>query len=160
MHKIARKTDDKSSERSVRNGKIAGAIPPSPINSLGKSLTRKLTQISATNQQVGLGAVAVDKQAVKSFACEYCTKTAYEALKAELEAQLPYLPKQYLVDIRKQVTAQFVKRFRRSLIPKYWALNKGFTEQDVGAFFRAIDSQKFHLLFPCHSSRFISITRF
>ena len=85
-------------------------------------------------------------QAVKGFACERGTKTAYKELKAELEAQLPYLPKHYLVDIRKQVTAQFVKRFKRSHIPKYGSLNKGFPEQEVGAFFRAIDSPKFHLL--------------
>ena len=86
-------------------------------------------------------------QAVKSFACERGTKTAYKELKADLEANLPYMPKHYLVDIRKQVAAQFVKRFKRSRIPKYGALNKGFTEQEVGAFFRAIDSPKFHLLF-------------
>ncbi len=83
----------------------------------------------------------------KAFACEHRTKTAYKALKAKLDAELPYLPKHYLVDIRKQVTAQFAKRFKRSRIPKYGTLNKGFTEQEVSAFFRAIDSPKSHLLF-------------
>ncbi len=81
----------------------------------------------------------------KAFGCG--SKVQFALIKGELERTLPYLPKHYLVDIRKQVTAQFVKRFKRSRIPKYGALNKGFTEQEVGAFFRAIDSPKFHLLF-------------
>ncbi|MCL4379733.1 MAG: hypothetical protein M1160_03920 [Candidatus Marsarchaeota archaeon] len=51
------------------------------------------------------------------------------------------------MDIRKQVTAQFVKRFKRNRIPKCGILNKDFTEQEVGVSFRAIDSPKFHLLF-------------
>ena len=69
------------------------------------------------------------------------------AHEGRLERSLPYLPKHYLVGIRKQVTAQLVKRLRPSRIPKYGALNRGFAEQEVGVFSRAIGSPKFHLLF-------------
>ncbi len=115
-------------------------FPPSPKKLKAEHCIEK----AATGSGCGDG---VEMQAVKGFACEHGTKTAYKALSIQLATELPYLPKHYLVDIRKQVTAQFVKRFKRSRIPKYGALNKGFTEQEVGAFFRAIDSPKFHLLF-------------
>ena len=88
-----------------------------------------------------------EPKAVKSFACGSGTKTAYEHLKVELEAQLPYLPKHCLVDIRKMVVAQFVKRFKRSRIPKYGSLNKGFTESELQQFSRHVTNPKFHLLF-------------
>ena len=45
------------------------------------------------------------------------------------------------------VMQQFRKRFRRSRIPKYGSLNKGFTEQEIQRFFRAVDNPKFGLLF-------------
>jgi integrase len=45
------------------------------------------------------------------------------------------------------VLEQFRKRFLNSRIPRYGALNKGFTEQEIQKFFRAIDNQKFRLLF-------------
>jgi integrase len=83
----------------------------------------------------------------KAFACGSDAKTAYKELKASLETTLPMLPKHYLVEIRKQVTAQFVKRFKKSRIPKYGSLNKGFNEQEVQAFFKVIKNPKFHLLF-------------
>ena len=45
------------------------------------------------------------------------------------------------------VMQQFRKRFQRSRIPKYGSLNKGFTEQELVRFFKAIDNEKFRLLF-------------
>ncbi|MCW6159472.1 MAG: site-specific integrase [Candidatus Micrarchaeales archaeon] len=87
----------------------------------------------------------MESEGSKALGCG--SKEQFALIKDELERSLPYLPKHYLVDIRKQVTAQFVKRFKRSCIPKYGTLNKGFTEQEVASFFRAIDSPKFHLLF-------------
>ena len=45
------------------------------------------------------------------------------------------------------VMQQFRKRFQRSRIPKYGSLNKGFTEQEIQKFFRAVDNPKFGLLF-------------
>ena len=45
------------------------------------------------------------------------------------------------------VIAQFVKRFKRSRIPKYGSLNKGFTERELQLFFRVVTDPKFRLLF-------------
>ncbi|MEM0142837.1 MAG: hypothetical protein QXL94_02630, partial [Candidatus Parvarchaeum sp.] len=39
------------------------------------------------------------------------------------------------------------KRFRVNAPPKYGSLNKGFTEQEVQAFFKVIENDKFRLLF-------------
>ena len=68
-------------------------------------------------------------------------------IKAELEAQLPCMPKHDMVELRKMIIAQFKKRFKKSRVPKYGSLNKGFEEREIIAFFRAIDNPKFHLLF-------------
>jgi integrase len=81
----------------------------------------------------------------KPFGCE--SKQKYTLLKEHLEEAIPTLPKHHLVEIRKLVTEQFRKRFQRSRIPKYGALNKGFTELELQKFFRTIDNDKFHLLF-------------
>ncbi len=61
------------------------------------------------------------------------------------------MPKHHLVEIRKMVMQQFRKRFQRSRIPKYGSLNKWFTEQEVQRFFKAIDNEKFSLLFSYQS---------
>ncbi len=86
-------------------------------------------------------------QASKALACGSGTKSAYEALKNQLEAQLPYLPKHDLVELRMMMVSQFKKRFKKSRIPKYGSLNKGFDEREIAAFFRVVDNPKFHLLF-------------
>ncbi len=77
--------------------------------------------------------------------CE--SKIQFASLKCELDKTLPNLPKHHLVEIRKMVMQQFRKRFQRSRIPKYGSLNKGFTEQEIQKFFRAVDNPKFGLLF-------------
>jgi integrase len=74
-------------------------------------------------------------------------KQDFALLKSELEQYLPTLPKHHLVEIRKMVMQQFRKRFQRSRIPKYGSLNKGFTEQEIIKFFKAVDNEKFKLLF-------------
>ncbi len=61
------------------------------------------------------------------------------------------MPKHHLVEVRKMVMQQFRKRFQRSRIPKYGALNKGFTEQEIQKFFHAVDNDKFRLLFSFQS---------
>ncbi len=42
---------------------------------------------------------------------------------------------------------QFLKRFAKSARPKYGDTNKGFTEPEVQAFFKAVDNPKLKLLF-------------
>ena len=74
-------------------------------------------------------------------------KQDFALIKGELERTLPTLPKHHLVEVRKMVMQQFRKRFQRSRIPKYGSLNKGFTEQELVRFFKAIDNEKFRLLF-------------
>ena len=86
-------------------------------------------------------------QASKALACGSGTESAYEALKGQLEAQLPYLPKHDLVELRTMMVSQFKKRFKKSRMPKYGSLNKGFDEREIGAFFKVVDNAKFRLLF-------------
>jgi integrase len=45
------------------------------------------------------------------------------------------------------VHRQFLKRFAKSARPKYGDTNKGFTEPEVQAFFKAVDNPKLRLLF-------------
>ena len=60
---------------------------------------------------------------------------------------MPHLAKHDIEDIRTIVHQVYVKWFRRSRIPKYGNLNKGFTEYGIQRFFKAVDNQKFNLLF-------------
>ncbi len=71
-----------------------------------------------------------------------CTK-----LKAELKRILPNLAKHQIEEIRTIVHQTYVKRFKRSRIPKYGNLNKGFTDYELQKFFKAIQNEKFRLLF-------------
>ena len=71
-----------------------------------------------------------------------CTK-----LKAELSRILPNLAKHQIEEIKTLVHQTYVKRFKRSRIPKYGNLNKGFTEYELQKFFKAIQNEKFRLLF-------------
>ncbi len=77
------------------------------------------------------------------------TKRKFECteLKQKLQAVLSHLAKHDIEDIRTIVHQVYVKRFRRSRIPKYGNLNKGFTEYEIQRFFHAIDNDKFRLLF-------------
>ena len=60
---------------------------------------------------------------------------------------LPNLAKHQIEEIRTIVHQTYVKRFKRSRIPKYGNLNKGFTEYELQKFFKAIQNEKFRLLF-------------
>ena len=114
--------------------------PPSPLSNPSKDDAGNAVSGSGYDYRIG-GA------SPKRPGCGSSAKTAYESLKAELEAILPLLPKHYMVEVRKQVTAQFKKRFKKSRVPKYGSLNKGFEEREVQAFFRVVKNPKFHLLF-------------
>ncbi len=74
-------------------------------------------------------------------------KSERQNLKNDLLRLLPTLPKHEVEDIRSIVHQHYVKRFRKSRIPKYGNLNKGFTEYEIQRFFKAIDNDKFRLLF-------------
>ena len=135
-------------ERLLCKQEAAGAIPAESKTSLKEVLSRNCEGNLDDKHTSWSGCDYKEKRhAIKGFACECNTKTAYEHLKTELEAQLPYLPKHCIVEIRKMVIAQFVKRFKRSRIPKYGSLNKGFTERELQLFFRVVTDPKFRLLF-------------
>jgi integrase len=60
---------------------------------------------------------------------------------------LPKLSKNQVETLRSIIHQHYVKRFKRSRIPKYGNLDKGFTEQEITVFFKAVDNPKFNLLF-------------
>ena len=74
-------------------------------------------------------------------------KSELEELKTDLQRILPTLAKHNVEDLRTLIHQSYVKRFKRSRMPKYGNLNKGFTEYELQRFFKAIDSDKFRILF-------------
>ncbi len=74
-------------------------------------------------------------------------KSEQQNLKTELLRLLPTLSKNQIEELRSIVYQHYVKRFRRSRIPKYGNLNKGFTEYEIQKFFKVIDNDKFRILF-------------
>ena len=125
---------------------VAGSNPAESTKLFGKEFYQETDSDSSDNSASGSGCdCGIGVGDSKPVAFE--SKQDFARLKCELEQALPSLSKNHLVIIRKMVTTQFVKRFKRSRIPKYGGLNKGFTEQELQAFFRVVNNPKFHLLF-------------
>ena len=74
-------------------------------------------------------------------------KSDFLDYKKGLDLLLPKLAKHEVEELRSVIHQHYVKRFKRSRIPKYGNLDKGFTESELMVFFRAIGSEKFRLLF-------------
>jgi integrase len=71
-----------------------------------------------------------------------------ELLKSELNTALPGLGKHRIEELRRVIDRHYQKRFRgKRRIPKYGSLNKGFTDNQLQVFFRAINNEKHRLLF-------------
>lgn len=71
-----------------------------------------------------------------------------QAVEDYLKAQLPSLGKGRIEELRKTINAYYLSRFNRKRHkPRYGTINKGFTEQQLTAFLRAIDNPKMKLLF-------------
>ena len=69
-------------------------------------------------------------------------------MKAELLELMPKLGKHKIEALHKIILRYFEKRFhRKSKKPKYGNLNKGFTDEQLQAFFLAVDNDKYKLLF-------------
>ncbi len=68
-------------------------------------------------------------------------------LNDSLKTALPKLSKREMGNLTSEIRKYYVKKFHRRKTPKYGSLNKGFTSQELQAFFRAIDDDKFHLIF-------------
>jgi integrase len=60
---------------------------------------------------------------------------------------LPELPKNHIEALITLTRSIYVSKYKKPRTPKYGNLNKGFTEQQIQAFFKVIDNQKFKLLF-------------
>ena len=71
-----------------------------------------------------------------------------DKVKEEVAQILPSLGKHKIEELRKVIDRHYEKRFRgKRRIPKYGTLNKGFTDNQLNAFFRAIHNEKYRLLF-------------
>lgn len=71
-----------------------------------------------------------------------------DKIKEEVAQLLPSLGKHRIEELRKVIDTHYEKRFRgKRRLPKYGSLNKGFTDNQLEAFFRAIHNEKHRLLF-------------
>ncbi len=75
------------------------------------------------------------------------TETEPEKLKKHIKEVLPQLSLHEIKDVLSVIYNIKKKRFRGNAPPKYRSLNKGFSEQEVQAFFKVIENDKFRLLF-------------
>ena len=75
------------------------------------------------------------------------TETEPEKLKKHIQKVLPQLSFHEIKDVLSVIYKIKQKRFRGNVPPKYGSLNKGFSEQEVQAFFKAVDNPKLRLLF-------------
>ena len=78
---------------------------------------------------------------------ESSKKTELEKVKKELEELLPKLGKKDIKALRSVIYQHWQKRFRKNHPPKYRSINKGFDDQEFQKFFKAIDNNRFRLLF-------------
>lgn len=68
---------------------------------------------------------------------------AINRVKGEISQILPTLGKHRIEELRRVIDRHYVKRFRgKRHTPKYGNLNKGFTDNQLEAFFRAIHNDK------------------
>ncbi len=122
-------------------------------------MVRRLLHTEETRSPILRGPIL--KNTMTKVVCEHTDKLA-KAVSSEfgslrksdfldykngLDLLLPKLAKHEVEELRSVIHQHYVKRFKRSRIPKYGNLNKGFTEQELNVFFRAIDSEKYRLLF-------------
>ena len=74
-------------------------------------------------------------------------------IEAKLDGLLPRISKHKIEELQRQIAKHFVKRFAgKRKICKYGHLNKGFTPQQLKAFFDVADSPKMRLIFMLQSS--------
>ena len=74
-------------------------------------------------------------------------ETEPEKLKKHIQEVLPQLSFHEIKDVLSEIYRIKKKRFRGNAPLKYGSLNKGFSEQEVQAFFKVIENDKFRLLF-------------
>jgi integrase len=82
---------------------------------------------------------------------EKARKPELERLRSELSHLLPRMAKHEIEELTTQIRQVYFKRFHKRKTPKYGSLNKGFTSQELQAFFRVIDDERLKLLFAYQS---------
>ena len=83
--------------------------------------------------------------------------TELDRVKGEVAQILPSLGKHRIEELRRVIDAHYEKRFRgKRRVPKYGNLNKGFTGNQIEAFFRAIPNEKHRLLFSYQANLLVS----
>jgi integrase len=71
-----------------------------------------------------------------------------DRVKGDIEQILPSLGKHRIEELRQVIDRHYAKRFKgKRRTPKYGNLNKGFTDNQLNVFFKAIDNEKYRLLF-------------
>ncbi len=78
---------------------------------------------------------------------ESVRKTAPIEAKRYVQSLLPHLAKHEVEDLTHMIRQYYIIKFHRRRTPKYGTINKGFTEEQLQRFFRAINDPKFRLLF-------------
>ncbi len=81
----------------------------------------------------------------------------FHAFLKQLELFCNTISKNKLEEIREITTRAHERRFRRRKEPRYGSINKGFTEQELQVFLRALRSEKFRLLFKYQA--FLGLSR-
>lgn len=75
-------------------------------------------------------------------------KEELESVKLEVNGILPKLGKHKIEELQRVISKHYIKRFRgKRKTPKYGSLNRGFTDEQLKAFFFAVDKEKYRLLF-------------
>ena len=98
------------------------------------------------DDKLGFSSLAKEKK-LSQIRFGSITETEPEKLKKHIHEVLPSLTFHEIKDVLSVIYRIKKKRFRGNAPPKYGSLNKGFTEQEVQAFFKVIENDKFRLLF-------------
>ena len=78
---------------------------------------------------------------------ESARKTTPIEIKMYIQSLLPHLAKHEVEDLTHIIRQYYIVKFHRRRTPKYGTINKGFTEEQLQRFFRAVNDPKFRLLF-------------
>ena len=98
------------------------------------------------DDKIGFSSPAKEKE-FNATRFGFITETEPEKLKRHIQEVLPQLSFHEIKDVLSVIYRIKKRRFRGNAPPKYGSLNKGFTEQEVQAFFKVIENDKFRLLF-------------
>ncbi len=98
------------------------------------------------DDKIGFSSPAKEKE-FNATRFGFITETEPEKLKRHIQEVLPQLSFHEIKDVLSVIYRIKKRRFRGNAPPKYGSLNKGFTEQEVQAFFKVIKNDKFRLLF-------------